>query len=65
MNFLYAKSKTRIACWNVRTLGILGHHSAQLFTAIKTMTENKIELLALSESIFSIAIPSVSMKLFF
>ena len=49
-NFLHAKLKTRIACWNVRTLGTLGDQSAQLLAAIKTMKEKNIELLALSES---------------
>ena len=48
--FLHAKSKTRIACWNVRTLGSLSDQSAQLLATIDTMKKKRIELLALSET---------------
>ena len=41
---------TKIACWNVRTFGILGDQSAQLLAIIKTMKEKIIELLTHSES---------------
>ena len=47
--FLHVKSKTRITCWNVRTLGSLSDQSAKLLATIDTMTK-RIELLALSES---------------
>ena len=48
--FLHAKSRTRIACWNVRSLGTLSNQSAPLLAAIKTMNEKRIELMALSET---------------
>ena len=51
--FLHAMSKTRIACWNVRTLGSLSDQSAQLQATIDTMKKKKIELLALSETRWS------------
>ena len=51
--FLHVKSKTRIACWNVRTLGSLSDQSAQLLATIDTMKKKKIELLALSETRWS------------
>ena len=46
--FLHAKSKTRIACWNVRTLGSLSNQSVQLLATIDSLNKT-IELLALSE----------------
>ena len=49
-DFLHTKSKTRIACWNVRTLGSLSDQSSQLLSAIETMQKKKIQLLALSET---------------
>ena len=51
--FLHAKSKTRIACWNVHTLGSLSDQSAQLLATIDTMKKKRIELLALSETRWS------------
>ena len=48
--FLYTKSRARIACWNVQTLGTLSDQSTQCLAAIKTMNEKKIDLLALSET---------------
>ena len=53
VNFLHAKPKTRIACWNVRTLGSLSDQSAQLLTTIDTMKKKRIEFLALSETRWS------------
>ena len=50
--FLHAKSKTRIACWNVRTRGSLSDQSAQLLATIDTM-KKRIELLALSKTRWS------------
>ena len=35
VELLHAKSKTRIACWNVRTLGTLGYQNAQLFAELR------------------------------
>ena len=49
-DFCHAKNKTRIACWNVRSLGILSDQSVHLQNVIQTMKSKKIELLALSES---------------
>ena len=49
-DFLHAKSKTRMACWNVRSLGALSAQSAPLRGVISTMKEKNIDLLALSES---------------
>ena len=49
MNFLHAKSKTKIAYWNVCTLETLGDQNAQLLSTTKTMKEKNIELLALSK----------------
>ena len=49
-DFLHAKSKTRIACWNIRSLGALSAQSAPLCGVISTMREKNIDLLALSES---------------
>ena len=43
-NFLHAKSKTRIACRNGRTLGTHRYKSAYQLAAIKTMKEKNIEL---------------------
>ena len=51
--FLHTKSKTRIACWNVRTLSSLSDHGPQLLAAIDTMKKKRIELLALSETRWS------------
>ena len=48
--FTPCKSKTRIACWNVRTLGSLSDQSAQLFATINTMNKKKIALLAQAET---------------
>ena len=48
--FLYTKSRARIACWNVQMLGTLSDQSTQCLAAIKTMNEKKIDLLALSET---------------
>ena len=45
-----AKCNTRIACWNVRTLGSLSQQSLQLMSALRTMKEKNIEVLAVSES---------------
>ena len=50
---IHAKTRTRIACWNVRTLGSLSDQSAQLLAAIRTMNEKCIELLALSETLWT------------
>ena len=47
--FFHAKSKTRIGCWNVCSLGSLCDQSAQLCSVIDTMKTTKIDLLALSE----------------
>ena len=50
---IHAKSKTRIACWNVRTLGSLSDQSVPLQSTINTMKKKKIDLLALSETRWS------------
>ena len=49
-SLLHAKSHTRLACWNVRSLGSLSDQSEKLHAVLKTMNEKRIELLALSES---------------
>ena len=49
--FIHAKSKTRIACWNVSALGSLSDQSVPLQSTINTM--KKIDLLALSETRWS------------
>ena len=49
-DFFHAKSKTRIACWNVRCLGSLSDQCAPLQNVLATMKERNIDLLALSES---------------
>ena len=49
-DFRHAKSKTRIACWNVRSLGSLSDQCAPLQNVLATMKERNIDLLALSES---------------
>ena len=49
-SLFYAKVKTRIACWNVRTLGRLSEQSEKLLGLVQTMEEKKIELMALSET---------------
>ena len=48
--FLHAKSKTRLACWNVQSAGTLSAQSLKLQHIIETMTVKNIDLLALSES---------------
>ena len=49
-SLFHAKVKTRIACWNVRTLGRLSEQSEKLLGLVQTMEEKKIELMALSET---------------
>ena len=51
--FLHAKSKTRIACWNVSTLCSLSDQSPQLLATIDRMKKKRTELLAFSESRWS------------
>ena len=46
----HAKSSTRIACWNVHTLGPLSQQSLPLMSALRTMKEKNIEVLVVSES---------------
>ena len=46
--FLHAKSKTRLACWNVQSA--ISALSLKLQHIIETMTVKNIDLLALSES---------------
>ena len=46
--FIHAKS--RIGCWNVRSLESLSDQSAQLLSVIDTMKFKSIDLIALSES---------------
>ena len=48
--FFHAKSRTRIGCWNVRSLGSLSDQSAQLCSIIDTMKFRNMDLLALPES---------------
>ena len=48
--FVHAKSRTRIVCWNVRTLGSLSEQSAQLRAVLDTMKSKNMDLLALAES---------------
>ena len=48
--FFHAKSRTRIGCWNVRSLGSLSDQSAQLCSVTETMKSRNIDLLALFES---------------
>ena len=50
VSLFHAKLKTRIACWNVRTLGRLSEQSEKLLGLVSTMEEKKIELMALSET---------------
>ena len=40
--FLHAQSKTRIACWNVRTLASLSNQSAPLLATIDTMKKKRM-----------------------
>ena len=47
--FFHTKSRTRIGCWNVRSLGSLCDQSAQLCSVIDTMKSKNVDLLALSE----------------
>ena len=49
-SLFHAKRCTRIACWNVRTLGSLSQQSLPLMSALRTMKEKNIEVLAVSES---------------
>ena len=48
--FVHAKPRTRIGCWNVRSLGSLSDQSAHLLSVIDIMKSKSIDLLALSES---------------
>ena len=49
--FLHSKSKTRLACWNVRSPGVLNAQGLKLQHVIQTMIEKKnTDFLALSES---------------
>ena len=48
--FVHAKTRTRIGCWNVRTLGSLSEQSAQLRAVSDTMKSKNMDLLALAES---------------
>ena len=48
--FVHAKSRTRIGCWNVRTLGSLSEQSAQLRAVLDTMKSKNMDLLTLAES---------------
>ena len=43
----HVKSRTRIACWNARTLGSFSDQCAELLAAISTMKEKHIESPAL------------------
>ena len=52
-DFLHTKSKTRIACWNVRTLDSLSDQSSQLHSVIETMQKRSNYILALSETRWS------------
>ena len=45
--FFYAKSRTRIGCWNVRSLGSLSDQSAQLHSVIETLNSRNMNLLTL------------------
>ena len=49
-SLFHAKCNTRIACWNVRSIGTLSDQSEKLQSVLRTMKEKRIELLALSES---------------
>ena len=49
VSLFHAKSKTRIGCWNVRTLGALSGQSEKLRSVLRTMKEKRIEILAMSE----------------
>ena len=42
--FVHAKSRTRIGCWNVCSLGSLSDQSAQLLPVIDTMKSKSIDL---------------------
>ena len=50
VSLFHAKLKTRLTCWNVRTLGCLSEQSDKLLGLVRTMQEKKIELMALSET---------------
>ena len=47
---VHVKSRTRIGCWNVRTLGSLSEQSTQLRAVLDTMKSKNMDLLALAES---------------
>ena len=48
--FFHAKSRTRIGCWNVHSLGFLSDQGAELCSVIHTMKTKDIDLLVLFES---------------
>ena len=48
--FVHFKSRTRIDCWNVRSLGSLSDQSAQLCSIIDAMKSKNSDPLALSKS---------------
>ena len=48
--FFHAKSRTRIGCWNVHSLGSLNDQGAQLYSVIDTIKPRNMDLLASSES---------------
>ena len=50
VSLFHAKSKTRIGCWNVHTLGALSGQSEKLRSVLRTMKEKRIEIVAMSES---------------
>ena len=50
LSLIHAKSNTRIACWNVRSVGSLSDQSEKLHSVLWTMKEKNIELMVLSES---------------
>ena len=50
VSLFHAKSKTKIGCWNVRTLGALSEWSEKPRSVLRTMKEKRIEILAMSES---------------
>ena len=47
--FLHEKGKTRLACWNVQSVGSLSSQSFKLRQIVRTMFHKRIDLLALSE----------------
>ena len=48
--YVHAKSRTRIGCWSVRTLGSLSKQSAQFRAVLDTTKSKNMDLLALAES---------------